>query len=212
MPTVNYTIDANDDSGMSGNDVPTGYYPGGWPASDYTLYIDDGDAPFWHHCFLRFHGISIPGGATISSATLTLPRSSDNGNANDTIRLKCQDSATPAAGSDGDRPYARTYRSANVDGTFNIAGTTAVITVTSLITDLLSVYTSYGGTASDAILFGLAASSFGITSNSYRAIAYGNQHTGGSNAQLSITYTAGGAVINSIDRSINRGIGRGIIR
>lgn len=186
MATVNYDIDAQSDTAMSdANGYQEGFFD--------VLYVDDNDGSGgWHACSFRFHGVDLGGSPTINSATLTLARENDNSGSNGVLRCRAEASQTPATFSSGDRPYSRSHRSAYVEHTFPNDGTTQNVDVTSIVQDLVSVYSYNGG--SDAMVFTFGGSNqWGIASVSWRSLGYALNHASGVVPRLTIDYSAGPA-------------------
>lgn len=186
MATVNYDIDAQSDTAMSdANGYQEGFFD--------VLYVDDNDGSGgWYACSFRFHGINLGGSPTINSATLTLARENDNSGSNGVLRCRAEASQTPATFSSGNRPYSRSHRSAYVEHTFPNNGNTQNVDVTSIVQDLVSVYSYNGG--SDAMVFTFGGSNqWGITSVSWRNLGYALNHASGVVPRLTIDYSTGPA-------------------
>jgi len=187
MATVNYDIDAQSDTAMSdANGYQEGFFD--------VLYVDDNDGSGgWYSCSFRFHGIDLGGSPTINSATLTLARENDNSGSNGVLRCRAEASQTPATFSSGNRPYSRSHRSAYVEHTFPNNGNTQNVDVTSIVQDLVSVYSYNGG--SDAMVFTLGASNqWGITPVSWRSLGYALNHASGVVPRLTIDYSTGTSI------------------
>lgn len=150
--------------------------------------------------FVRFLNVTVPQGATIDSATLTLNITGITGTPDTTLYGVDEDNAAAFA-DPGNLPSAAARTTASADP--DPAGTgTKVITITSILQEIVD----RGGWASGNALAFVAVDNAGSGANAWGAEDYGDAGT--AEAVLDITYTAGGAAGPLVAGKL---VGRGIL-
>lgn len=178
MTTVEYTITLGSDDGT--ND---GYWNPSWL---FTQNIYIGYAYGYRRGFFRFTGVTIPAGATITNAYLSLYAISKTGTPA-AIPLYAEDAANPDAPTTYSDANGRTKTTATVNiGTLTTSAWNN-ITITTIIQELVDSY-SY---ASGAAMQFLTWTATGSGDNAYKIGDYGYSSYP---AVLHIEYTSGSAI------------------
>lgn len=184
MSSLSRAISAGADDGTM--------YDGTIENTGTTLIVDGG---FNSQAWLRFQNVTIPQGAVISAATITLIGASGSGTL--TVTFKAQNADSAGALSVGEDGTGRTWTSAAAN-TWAIPTLSAGTSYTGPdITDILQTVVNRGGWASgnNMLIALLYSSSSGGASRAFRS---GDNGSSPKYAVLDVTYSSGGRMTQTL--------------
>ena len=181
MTTVEYTIAAGADDGGFTDDLA-------WTTTAARVYIGN-QGGVAEHGFLRWTGVTIPAGATITAAYISVLQAGKDGTAA-VVTVYFDDNATPTAPTTVAELLAKTKTTANVGwtlGTANVFKNSPELKT--IIQELVNSYSYAAGAAMQALL--IAAGSGNNDSEIY------NYENGNSlnDPILHIEYTAAAGIV-----------------
>lgn len=200
MVTLDYQV------GASGDDGYWGVYQKLITNNGGYIRIGSDSSEGKCNLFVRFQGVTIPVGSTITSAYVSVYRYSTTGSPSSACKLYFEDSANPAAPTSSSDANGRTKTTAYIyfqpptSGTWNNSGD-----ISTIIQELVDSYDYSVGKSMLMLWIGA-----GSSDNCSWIFEY--DYTGNvSGPKLHIEYTAPASDTYS-GRGFGRGIGRGIFR